>query len=222
MSKYVMSDLHGCYNKFIKMLDQIKFKNDDELYILGDILDRGKNPLGILDYIILHKNITLLKGNHEQMYIDFYENNDISLWYYNGGEITHSQIVTKEIGYDKSLYNYFRKLPYIKVIDKFILVHAGLSFSDNCNYLSIDDFIKYQDEDTCLWNRENIGKEQKYRDYTVICGHTPVQSITNNYDDVRILKRYGTIYIDCGCVFEKANGKVACIRLDDMAEFYIK
>lgn len=37
-----MSDLHGCYNKFIKMLDQIEFKNDDELYILGDILDRGK------------------------------------------------------------------------------------------------------------------------------------------------------------------------------------
>ncbi len=155
-----MSDLHGCYNKFIKMLDQIEFKNDDELYILGDILDRGKNPLEILDYIILHKNITLLKGNHEQMYIDFYENNDISLWYYNGGEITHSQIVNKEIGYDKSLYNYLKKLPYIKVIDKFILVHAGLSFSDNCNYLSIDDFIKYQDEDTCLWNRENIGKEQ--------------------------------------------------------------
>ncbi len=82
-----MSDLHGCYNKFIKMLDQIEFKNDDELYILGDILDRGKNPLEILDYIILHKNITLLKGNHEQMYIDFYENNDISLWYYNGEKL---------------------------------------------------------------------------------------------------------------------------------------
>ena len=42
---YVMSDLHGQYNAFLKMLELINFTDEDELYILGDIIDRGPNPL---------------------------------------------------------------------------------------------------------------------------------------------------------------------------------
>ena len=71
-----MSDIHGCYEEFIKMLDKINFSNDDELYILGDIFDRGSDPLEILDYIVGHKNITLLKGNHEKMFEEAVESGD--------------------------------------------------------------------------------------------------------------------------------------------------
>lgn len=216
-----MSDLHGCYDKFIKMLEKIEFKDTDELYILGDIFDRGDKPLQILDYIISHKNITLIKGNHEQMYIDFYENNDISLWYHNGGDKTHLEIMKRDLIYEESMYKYLKRLPFVKVVDKFILVHAGLYFPKDCDYMGIEDFIKTQEEDICLWDRSNIGNERKYKDYTVIVGHTPVQMITKNYSNVEIIQRYGTFYIDCGCVFEKANGKLACLRLNDMEEFYI-
>ena len=52
MSTYVMSDLHGEYDKFIQMLTKIGFSNDDKLIIIGDIFDRGKKPLQILDYIL--------------------------------------------------------------------------------------------------------------------------------------------------------------------------
>ena len=38
---YVISDIHGEYELFMKMLEKIKFQNTDTLYILGDILDRG-------------------------------------------------------------------------------------------------------------------------------------------------------------------------------------
>ena len=36
---YVLSDLHGHYNIFIKMLEKINFSDDDVLYILGDCCD---------------------------------------------------------------------------------------------------------------------------------------------------------------------------------------
>lgn len=39
MYKYVMSDIHGCYDEFIKMLELISFSDKDELYILGDVID---------------------------------------------------------------------------------------------------------------------------------------------------------------------------------------
>lgn len=44
MSTYVMSDIHGCYEEYRKMLDKIRFSKEDILYILGDILDRGLIP----------------------------------------------------------------------------------------------------------------------------------------------------------------------------------
>ncbi len=216
-----MSDLHGCYDLFIKMLETIDFKDTDELYILGDIFDRGDKSIEILDYVVTHKNITLLKGNHEQMFLDYFENNDVYLWYCNGGNKTHNQILNRDFMYEESIYKYLKKLPHIKIVDNFILVHAGLYFPDNCDYLDLDQFIKLQDEDICLWTRENIDYEKKYKDYTVICGHTPVQTIHNNNDNVGIIQRYGTFYIDCGCVFTKANGKLACLRLNDMKDFYV-
>ena len=50
MSTYVLSDLHGQYDKFMDMLKLTKFNDNDKMYILGDIFDRGPDPLKILDY----------------------------------------------------------------------------------------------------------------------------------------------------------------------------
>lgn len=57
MARYVVSDLHGCYNKFTELLRLVRFSDKDELYIIGDIFDRGPEPLKILDYIYENKNV---------------------------------------------------------------------------------------------------------------------------------------------------------------------
>lgn len=217
MGRYVMSDLHGCYDKFIKMLELVQFNDNDKLYIIGDIFDRGDNPLGILDYVISHKNIQLIKGNHEQMFIDYYENEDKDLWYYNGGWSTYEQLLLKGYNYEVAVYKYLKKLPTVVVVDKFILVHGCLKFSDNYNDLVLDDFLN-QEEDTCLWEN-NVGFEKQYKDYTIVSGHTPTMIIEKDINS--IIKRTGTIYIDCGCVFNQANGRLACLNLDNMEEFYV-
>lgn len=46
---YVMSDLHGMYDRFIAMLEKIDFSDSDELFIIGDIIDRGERPVDILE-----------------------------------------------------------------------------------------------------------------------------------------------------------------------------
>ncbi|MBP1550564.1 MAG: metallophosphoesterase, partial [Oscillospiraceae bacterium] len=43
-----MSDLHGQYKKYISMLDKIGFCDDDTLYVLGDIVDRGSGVVELL------------------------------------------------------------------------------------------------------------------------------------------------------------------------------
>lgn len=221
MSMYVMSDIHGCYDKFIKMISLIDLKKEDELYILGDVLDRGEEPLKIIDYIITHKNIILLKGNHEKFFENYFESGETFFWHKNGGEVTYRKIIERGQAYEYMLYELIRKLPLVKVIDKFILSHSGLFFPLNYDELSLERLLELQDEDDYLWTRDYINSDIQFKDYKIICGHTPVQSITKNYEDVKILHRKGHIFIDTGCVFENAGGRLSCLRLDDMKEFYI-
>ena len=64
---YVMSDLHGCYDKYAQMLEKIGFGEDDTLYILGDVIDRGPDGIKILLDMMGRKNVIPVIGNHESL-----------------------------------------------------------------------------------------------------------------------------------------------------------
>ena len=108
-----MSDIHGQYEAFLDILNKIKLSDNDSLYILGDIIDRGPKSLEIYNYIKDKHNIFLIKGNHEKMMLDYYKeinklrNGDEGtrictsksyimdlhyIWSRNGGEETERQI----------------------------------------------------------------------------------------------------------------------------------
>lgn len=219
-----MSDIHGCYEKFIEMLKLINFCDKDELYVIGDIFDRGKRPLDIFNYITAHNNIHLIKGNHELMYEKFYKNRthgyDIT-WFFNGGQRTYIEIIKRGENFNDLLYKYISKLPLYKIVDNNILVHAGIQLPAEYNKLSIKEIMDMQEEETLLWFRDSIGHEKEIEGFNIICGHTPVQIIANSCENVKILNVKGTYYIDCGCVFSEAKGKLACLRLEDKEEFYV-
>ena len=219
MSTYVLSDLHGQYDKFMDMLKLTKFNDNDKMYILGDIFDRGPDPLKILDYIICKKNIDFIPGNHEYMFLEFYNTYDARLWSCNGGRTTMTQLMKRGEDYLKALYDYLTKLPLVKVHDKFILTHAGLYLPKNQNQYTLQEILNLQNAEFNLWSRSNINNERQYKDYTVICGHTPTLYVDPDQDQMSIVRRKGTIYIDCGATF--SDGRLACLRLEDNKEFYI-
>ena len=219
MSTYVLSDLHGQYDKFMDMLKLIKFNDNDKMYILGDIFDRGPDPLKILDYIICKKNIDFIPGNHEYMFLEFYNTYDSRLWSYNGGKTTMTQLMKRGEDYLKALYDYLTKLPLVKIHDKFILTHAGLYLPKNQNQYTLQEILSLQNAEFNLWSRSNINNERQYKDYTVICGHTPTLYVDPDQYQMSIVRRKGTIYIDCGATF--SDGRLACLRLEDNKEFYI-
>ena len=65
---YVCSDLHGySLDKFKAFLNKIGFCEDDFLYIIGDVIDRGKDGIKILKWLMSMYNAQLILGNHEQM-----------------------------------------------------------------------------------------------------------------------------------------------------------
>lgn len=70
MAVYVMSDIHGEYGMFMEVLQKIQLKEDDTLYILGDILDRGPNPIKIIRKLMEMPNVICMVGNHELMAVN--------------------------------------------------------------------------------------------------------------------------------------------------------
>ena len=64
---YVMSDIHGSRRRFDAVMEQIKLTDEDTLYILGDVIDRGEHGVELLQRIRAAKNMRMILGNHEYM-----------------------------------------------------------------------------------------------------------------------------------------------------------
>lgn len=226
MSTYVMSDIHGMYNEFIAMLELIKFNKKDELYIIGDIIDRGPQPIDLLEYIATHKNIHLIRGNHEEMLLEWYHYGSYYWISKNGGDTTYKQIqdyqMHSNINYLDAVVQYINRLPLYKILEinnrKYILVHAALDIPEDTKDMSVEELIKIQDKNYILWDQEHIKHNKKFKDYTIVHGHIPVQLIDKE-NIGNIIIEEGNIHVDCGACF--TNGRLGCLRLNDMKTFYV-
>ncbi len=69
--KYIIADIHGCYEEYIELLSKIHLSEDDWLYILGDTLDRGPEPVKVLLDIMKRQNVTYIMGNHDYLFLYF-------------------------------------------------------------------------------------------------------------------------------------------------------
>ena len=117
-----MSDLHGCYDKYTKMLEKINFSNNDTLYILGDIVDRGADGIKILQDIMKRKNVVALRGNHDFLAhhilraisapTNLYDSegflNKYRSWIYDGGSSTEEGFINLAKEEQKRLLAYMK------------------------------------------------------------------------------------------------------------------
>ena len=234
MSTYVISDLHGCKDEFDQMLELIEFNDYDEMWIVGDICDRGNHPIPLLLEIMEHNNIHIIYGNHDawlekyaQALIDHKESSDFLdmpedyyIWAsFNGGFETIDQFLDLDLSkcYDIKLYLEENKLLYKYLTikgQKYLLVHAGLSKE----YLYPNTRMSNVPEDVLLWSHIDID-DNPFNDCVMIVGHSPTFLYGPDYDGQIIHGKNNTIYhIDCGCVYGR---KLGCLRLDDLEEFYI-
>ena len=130
---YVMSDIHGQAGAFYKMLKKICFSDNDQMYVLGDVIDRGPDGIEIIKYVMSKPNITLLIGNHEHMMLDALRtglSHDYDLWFYNGGMMTLDSFNELGSAEKDKMLEYLKNcpvvIPDVKVNNrKFYLTHAG-------------------------------------------------------------------------------------------------
>lgn len=139
---------------------------EDTLYILGDVVDRGPEPMKILKYMMAHSNIIPIIGNHEVMALpnlkllvpevsrNFLDKlptkvyRDFDNWTQNGSTSTIQDFRKLPQEERHQVVEYMKSFhPYGKEIvngQEYWLVHAGLDHFSETKHLeeySVDDLV---------------------------------------------------------------------------------
>ncbi len=230
---YVMSDIHGQYRKYRKMLEIISFSDDDEMYILGDAVDRGPEPVELLMDMSMRSNIFPVMGNHDmtsavmlrklcaeitadncETQLDGELLKGLAMWQTDGGQTTLEGFRKLSPDDREVLIEYLEDFSPYEVIEvggrRFVLVHGGIPYAKR--NLPLEE----QSIHELITERPDYRK-QYFRNAYLVTGHTPTVTIGRQYAG-RIYRENGHIAIDCGAGFDLPLG---CIRLDDFSEFYV-
>lgn len=245
MKNYVISDVHGDYEKYKAMLERIAFSDDDTLYVLGDVIDRGKGGIKILQDMMLRPNVIPILGNHEYMAakvlpwlmtevtedsvddIDEDTMRGLTEWMNVGGEVTIAEFSKLDKEEKLDVLDYLSDFELYGEVEthrqSFVLVHGGLmNFS----------------EERPLWDydvSELIFKipdlHRKYfADKYLVFGHVPTRVLYASEEGMLVEELKSAQYrdeiyfknlligIDCGCGYD---GKLGCLCLDTLECYYV-
>lgn len=178
-----IGDVHGMYEKLIKLMDKIRFNPDEDLLIfLGDYIDRGPDPGRCLQYIFALQQqypdvVVCLMGNHEVMMSSYFMqkrgsyNNLIvdyaGSWLDNGGLETLKQLDEMDADTKEELLQWVMNLPVKYQYQDYFFCHAGVD---------PDVPLAVQNEFDMLWRRQQWWEQYKGEE-TLVVGHTPVQKV---------------------------------------------
>lgn len=212
MSRFAVSDIHGCFFTFREILNKINFSKDDTLYLLGDYINKGKRSKEVIDFIIDLQNegykIKILRGNHEQILLD-------SIKRKNRIEATPETLnsfgINRLKDLDKKYIDWFFGLKFFYKTSDFIFVHAGIDFNKSKPLKSRMKMLWIRD-----WYHSINYNWLKSK--TIIHGHTPI-SENQIRERLENIKSTQVLAIDNGCVLKGLSGygNLCCLELDNMS-----
>ena len=171
---YAIGDVHGCADLLIALLAAIRAAHPAglacKLIFLGDLIDRGPESAKTVAIVRALQNLSAavecLRGNHEQMMIDWLRGHN-DLWLINGGPETIRSFDPFAAGDEEALADaaaWMERLPTWREDGGHIYVHAGLRPNK--------PYDQQSDHDR-MWIREGFLDVDHDFGKHVIHGHTP-------------------------------------------------
>lgn len=230
---YVISDLHGYqFERFTELLRKADFSENDLLYVLGDVIDRGEDGIKYLLWLREQKNAHMLLGNHELMMrscsflfqpnvlelmknLDEAQKTKLGLWMANKAEPTVRGLFSISQEERETVFDYVSSLPVYETVRaggrEYLLTHSGMRGFEpqkSPDSYSVEDLV---------WNRPEI-TDRYFEDKTTVFGHTPTFMYGERYAG-RIVVTDTWIDIDAGAGYGISP---VLLRLDDMEQFVIE
>lgn len=165
--RIVIGDVHGYYDALMTLLQAIAPHSDDQVYFLGDLIDRGPQSSQVVNFVKENRYQCLL-GNHEQMLLNILTSRSISnqtmqSWLSNGGRTTIASYEQATIPHDH--LEWFLSLPTYLDLGDIWLTHAGIDPSLP---------LAKQTANQLCWVRDAFHSMKKpyFPDKLIIVGHT--------------------------------------------------
>ena len=170
MRTIAIGDIHGCSKALRTLVEAIAPSREDHVVLLGDYVDRGPDSRGVVDILIELDSkcrLTLLRGNHELMFIGSgLRNCDPTLWFQMGGKATLTSYGGDIHRISRTHLEFLdqKSVPFWED-ENYIFVHA--------NYLP-ELPMAQQPEFQLYWEHLTDRLPAPHMSgKTVICGHTP-------------------------------------------------
>lgn len=224
---YVIGDVHGCYDEMMALIDKIEAMDEEAVFVfVGDFIDRGSQVNKVLscclDNITENGKYRAVRGNHEQLVIEWYE--EWLRWWHDYGRFGVMKSLMPDSDYDFSIWMDALNLLTPKKLEPYIELFKSLSLNREitattasgkqqtyCIVHAFHDYSEgveeYEQEDIHLWSREYDGNH--VNDVIIVHGHTPtlVSEYTEQVGDYSrpgmICYRKNDINLDGGCVYSE-------------------
>ena len=227
---YAVANLHGSLDKFNKLLKEIKFTDNDVMYVVGDIVDYGDESIALLSDLSMRFNVIPIVGEHDYKALKLLAELDKMLkngsmpapdvmaemteWMQDGGNKTIEGFKDLDDDMKEGILEYLEDMSLYEEVEikgkKYLLVHAGIADFDEDteldDYMPEDFISEFADLDRILIDG-----------VTLVVGHVPTYQI-DGAQRGKIYHGEGGIAIDCGAAFGEPLG---CICLDNGKEYYI-
>jgi serine/threonine protein phosphatase 1 len=162
-----IGDVHGHYDGLLKLLETILPDADDQIYFVGDLIDRGPKSAQVVQ-LVRENGFGCVLGNHEQLLIEAFPDSKVSqlglrAWLQSGGQSTVASYSKPEELLEN--LDWIRSLPAHLDLGDIWLVHAGLHPN-----LPLHEQTTHE----CCWIREEFHsmKTPYFPDKLIITGHT--------------------------------------------------
>lgn len=223
-----VSDIHGNLPFFQHLLEKVSFSPDDILVLVGDMLEKGPDSLGLLRYIVqLCKTHTVypLCGNCDGLVLNFFETDSLDESFFSRYLPQHPEScifqMAREAGYDgdptdlprlrqtlraafSQVREWLAKLPTILETEHLVFVHGGVPSLEHMEQLN-----RWR----CMKNDDFRGQGHSFEKY-VIVGHWPVTLYHEHIPSAAPIFDWDRkiISIDGGCVL-KIDGQLNALIL---------
>jgi serine/threonine protein phosphatase 1 len=163
-----VGDVHGHYDGLMGLLNAIAPRSTDQIYFLGDLIDRGPKSADVLKFVREHGYPSLL-GNHEQLLLDSFPSDEgifqpaFQSWLMCGGQSTMASFQQPSDLLD--YLDWLRTLPTHMDLGDIWLAHAGVH-----PRLALEDQSAYE----YCWIRDEFHsmRQPYFQDKLIITGHT--------------------------------------------------
>lgn len=204
-----ISDIHGCLDELCQLLKKVSYSNSDRVILLGDLIDRGPNSIGVIEKA-MECNFESVLGNHEDKYLVYSKDTNSVKNMSNHKKQIFSEMKEKHLSWMQSLPDFIK-------VGNLVALHGGCLPNIAIENQAHNEIIRirYVDENNKFTKHGKFWATKWTGPESIVYGHYVHKGLSIRIDEHNGYSCYG---IDTGCCF---GGSLTAMIVDNNTKSFV-